>query len=591
MPDVIVNKKPRLKFEPYKNQNFLFFISEINIRNTLLPFFTSLGVKKFSFMKNKEELMYEIGENAREQRKKRYCICIMTYHHENVGNPAYIASLLQSIKQLIIKPDALLPFLILANSEKSLEIQFGKTPEIRALTIRAAAKYGLKGIVIGNLDDSKTANMFIEKVIEIVEDDELAKMSPLERHMSKLVNRAYAYLNKIAGSEEEKEENINKAISLFEEVLEQSRDNCEALLGMAIACASSSNPRKIREASELFGRLKNVEEDMEKVYEGHAGACYKMAELVKDEKTQHKWLLKGVNSLNSLVEWQMNEYEAIKKVQYEFNDPEFFRQMSNKYSAMATPLAEIGGKHTATAVSYYIKGIKMDPKVSSNYKVVPLMEDDAKKRADFMEIVKICASARENLAGKEIDFLISEAEAYFNAGNQSAATKLFNSINQYVSKEQIESWAKDKKDGITPDRNKADKIASFITFLNHRAIYFRRIGNHDKSLEDLGLALSLDMERRYFDIYFNIAKAIISALDKNTRCDYSRKNALNYLFTSITITFNINLVTYETLLKTIKDDSILKPFIEDIRYFLNNSHYSIPVFFKPKPTEGESKNH
>ena len=525
--------------------------------------------------------MYEIAENSREERKKRFSICILTFHHENVGNPAYIASLLQSIKRMIIKPDAYLPFLVLATSNESLEIQFGKTAEIRGLTIKAASKYGLKGIVIGNLDNPKTANIFMEKVIEIVEDDELAKMSPRERHLRNLVNRAYIYLNKISGSKAEKEENINRAISLFEEVLEESRDNCEALLGKAIACASSSDPEKISMASELFGRLKNVEEDMERVYEGHAGACYKMAELVEDEEERNNWLLKGVRSLNSLIEWQISEYETIKKVQYEYNDPDYFRQISNKYSAMATPLAEIGGIHTATAISYYSKGIKMDPKVSSNYEVVPLLEETAKKKRDYMEIVKICGTARENLPGREIDFLISEAEAYFNSGNQAAATKLYNSINKYVSKDQIESWARDKKNGIIPDRKKANKIASFITFLNHRAIYFRRIGSHEKSLDDLSLAISLDMERKYFDIYFNIAKAIISALNaKNARCDYNRKEALSYLYTSITITFNIGLSTYEKLLRTIKDDSILKPFIEDVRYFLINSHYSVPVFFK-----------
>jgi len=307
MPEKTISQKLRLKFEPYKKNKVLFFISEINIRNALLAFITSLGVKKFAFMKNKEELMYEVGENAREERRKRYCICIMTYHHKNIGNPAYIASLLHSVKQLTIKPDALLPFLVLADSETSIEIQFGKTPEIRALTIRAASKYGLKGIVIGNLDDSKTANLVIEKVIEIIEDDELAKMSPLDRHLRKLINRAYTYLNQIVGSEEEKEENINKAISLFEEVLEQSRNNCEALLGKAIASAASSDMKKIRDASELFGRLQEAEEDMERVYEGHAGACYKMAELVKDEESCHKWLLKGVKSLSSLVEWQMSK--------------------------------------------------------------------------------------------------------------------------------------------------------------------------------------------------------------------------------------------------------------------------------------------
>ena len=93
MTEVSITQKLRLRFEPYKKYNFLFFISEINIRNTMLPFFAALGVKKLAFMKNKEELIYEVAEKAREEKRSRYAICIMTYHHENVGNPAYIGSL------------------------------------------------------------------------------------------------------------------------------------------------------------------------------------------------------------------------------------------------------------------------------------------------------------------------------------------------------------------------------------------------------------------------------------------------------------------------------------------------------------------
>ncbi len=78
MQDILENQKLRLKFEPYKNNRFLFFITEINIRNTLIPMFASLGVKKITFMKNVEELRYEISENAWENRKNQYYKCIMT---------------------------------------------------------------------------------------------------------------------------------------------------------------------------------------------------------------------------------------------------------------------------------------------------------------------------------------------------------------------------------------------------------------------------------------------------------------------------------------------------------------------------------
>lgn len=575
------NKKLSLKFEPYKNNRFLFFVTEINVRNTFIPFFASLGVKKLVFMKNKEELLYEISENVLENKKSRYSIAIMTYQHETIGNPAYIASLLQSIKQMSKKKQPPVPFLVYANSAESLEIQFGKTPETRAQTIRAAAKQGLKGLIVGNLDEEKTAKTFVEKIIELLEEDELAQMSPFERYLRKLINRAYAFLNKMFGSVEEKEDNINKAIDLFEEVLEQSKDNCDALLGKAIACSSSSDPEKIREGTELFARLEVVGEDMERVYEGHAGACYKMGELVEDKSVRHKWLLRGVKSLNSLVEWQMNEYKSIKKAQYDYQDPELIRQLSNKYSAMATYLDEIGGEHTKTAINYYIKGIKLDPTVKSNYQVVPILENKAGEKNDFMQIVKICASARKNLPGKEIDFLISEAEAYFNADKQHDATNLYNSINEYVKKDQLETWIKDIQNGVTLAKKDSDLIATFITFLNHRAIYFRKIGNYDKSLNDLNTAISLDMEKNYYDIYFNIAKASATAMDdKNTKHDYTAKDVLNNLFTSITIALNINLDTYEQLLKTIKDDPALNQYTKDIRHFLNNSNYSTPVFFK-----------
>ena len=54
MQEILDNKKLRLKFEPYKNKKFLFFITEINIRNTMIPLFASLGAKKIAFMKREE---------------------------------------------------------------------------------------------------------------------------------------------------------------------------------------------------------------------------------------------------------------------------------------------------------------------------------------------------------------------------------------------------------------------------------------------------------------------------------------------------------------------------------------------------------
>lgn len=581
MQDILENQKLRLKFEPYKNNRFLFFITEINIRNTLIPMFASLGVKKITFMKNVEELRYEISENAWENRKNQHSICIMTYHHESIGNPAYIASLLQSIRQISKKSSAPVPFLVFADSDESLEIQFGKSPTTRALTIRAAAKNGLKGLIIGSLDDFDNANKFVEKIAEIVEDDEFAKMTPFERYLRKLINKAYGYLNKIFGSKEEKEENINKAVILFEEVLEHSKDNYEALIGKATAYSSSSEPNKIRKGCELFVKLEVIGEDAERAFEGHAGACYKMSEIAKDKPVRDQWVIKGVNSLNTLVEWQISEYKIIRKVQPDYHDPELLRQLSNKYATMASSLVEIGGEHKTTAINHYYKGIEMDPKVESNYRIVPLLEKSAKKSDDFIEIAKVCASAMENLTGKEIDFLIKEAEAYYNAGKEDEATKLFNSIYKYITKAQIEAWAKNKKDGVKPNKKDSDKIVAFITFLNHRAIHFRKIEQYEKSLDDLNTAISLDTDDSYYDIYYNLSKAILSALnDKNITVNYTQKNALSHLSTAITIALNVDLQTYENLLKAIKNDPILSPYISDIRSFLQNSQYSIPVFFK-----------
>ncbi len=212
---------------------------------------------------------------------------------------------------------------------------------------------------------------------------------------------------------------------------------------------------------------------------------------------------------------------------------------------------------------------------------MPLLEKSAKKSDDFIEIAKVCALARENLTGEEIDFLIKEAEAYYNAGKEDEATKLFNSIYKYITKAQIEAWAKNKKDGVKPNKKDSDKIVAFITFLNHRAIHFRKIEQYEKSLDDLNTAISLDTDNSYYDIYYNLSKAILSALnDKNITVNYTQKNALSHLSTAITIALNVDLQTYENLLKAIKNDPILSPYISDIRSFLQNSQYSIPVFFK-----------
>jgi tetratricopeptide (TPR) repeat protein len=248
---------------------------------------------------------------------------------------------------------------------------------------------------------------------------------------------------------------------------------------------------------------------------------------------------------------------------------------------MATSLVKIGAQHKATAVNYYYKGIEMDPKLESNYRLVHLLEKNAKKSNDFIAIAKVCVIARENVSGKEIDFLIREAEAYYNAGKEDEATKLFNSIYKYVTKAEIKEWAKNKKDGVKQNKKDYDRVATFITFLNHRAIHFRQIKQYEKSLDDLNTAISLDTDNSYFDIYYNLSKAMLSALnDKNVTTNYTKNDALDNLSKAITIALNLDLHTYENLLKTIKDDSILSPYIISIRSFLKNSHYSIPVFFK-----------
>lgn len=586
MTDVRLTQKPIIKFRPYNKYNYLFFISEFSIRNALLFFFTKLGLKKLTFSKSKENLMLEIAEKEKKSRRKRYAICIMTYHHESLGNPAYIATMLYSIKKICIDKDGFPPFLIYANSEDSLEIQFGKTPDIRAMTIRAAIKNGLKGIVIGNLDDPETAKLFEEKIIDIIEDDELAKMTPFERHLRKIINRAYGYINKIAYSKEEKEEHINKAISLFEEILKQSKNNCEALLGKAIACSSSSEPDKVHKGCELFIKLNVVSEDMEEVHEMHSVACYKMGNFAKTKEDRHKWLLNGVHSLDSIVTWRINEYKSIKKVQHDYDNPELKKQLANKFAFMANSCAEVGGKYTSDAIKYYIQGIEMDATVESNYKCVHLMIKSAKKMSDYDEIIKVCAIARKKLPERGIEFLTNQAEAYFFAGKQTVATKLYNSINPIMTAE-IEAWERDRKKRGKPGKKRADRITAFVTFLNHRAIYFRRIGSHNKSLNDLKKAISLDMDKTSYDIYFNLAKAMISFLNEgNCTDDFTLKDALNYLYTAIDIALNVNgLSTYEKLLKTIKEDLFFKRYIYDIKHFLDSSNYMVPIFLqKISPT-------
>lgn len=574
-------QKLRLKFEPYKNHNFIFFVTEVNVRNAIKPLFAMLGVKNINFVKNAEDLMCEIRENVWKELKNHYSVCIMTYHHETIGYPAYIASLLQSIRLVPKKGITPLPFLVYASSNESLEIQFGKSPKIRTLSIRAAARNGLKGLVIGNLEYTKTANTLIEKLIEILEDDELAKMTSFERYLRKLINRAYAFLNKIFGDAEEKEKNINNAITLFEEVLKQSRDNREALIGKATALASSSDPDNICMGCNMFSKLEIVGEDAERVFEGHAGACYKMAELSKDKKTKNKWLLKSVTSLSSLTEWQLKDYKTIKKVQPDFHDPMVMRQLSNKYSIMARSLVDIGDRHTATAIKHFLKGIDLDPMVESNYQVIPLLENNVTKTSDYLKIAEVCNTGKENIAGKEIDFLVNEAEAYFNAGMEKKATNLFNSVDKYVTENEIKEWAKNKKEGAIQEDKIAVRIESFITFLNHRAIHYRKIGSYEKSLNDLKKATSLDIENNYFDIYYNMAKAMLSALNDNKDgVNYTKNDALRNLFTSIEIALNFGLEKYELLLKTIKDDTVLNLYMNEIKDFLNESRYSIPLFFK-----------
>ena len=220
-----VSQHLTVQFEGYREKNYLFCISELEIRNQLLLIFTKLRAKHLNFQNSKEDLILETLENSNEKIEDRYALCILTFHHRRYNTPSIIASVLQTIRNNSQKKSSMIPTLVVAQDQEAVFSQFGETADIRSATLRAAAKNGLKGIIIGNLEDSSTQKSMGAKIIEVVEKDMIAKMSPVEQRIRNLINTAYSYLNKMFWSEAEKEENVKKAIDIFEEVLEHSQNH------------------------------------------------------------------------------------------------------------------------------------------------------------------------------------------------------------------------------------------------------------------------------------------------------------------------------------------------------------------------------
>ena len=462
-----------VQFEAYRNKQFLFCISELEIRNQLLLIFTKLRAKHLNFLNSKEDLILETIESSREKIEDRYSLCILTFHHRRYNSPSIVASVLQAVRNNIQKKSKPIPTLVLAQDQEAVFAQFGNTADIRSTTLRAAAKNGLKGIIVGNLEDPRTQKALVSKMVEVVEDDIITKMSPVEQKIRNLINTAYSYLNRMFWSDAEKEENVKKAIDIFEEVLEESQNHYDAMLGKAIAASRSSDPALICSATQLFEVVMDAGKDVERTYEGHAGCCYRLAEQSMTSQKKNKWLSKGVETLKSLNNFYEVEIDSIKKFQQDYKDPDVSLRLSGGYSRIAKTLMQIDEGNIQEAIEANLKGIEHDKSVVENYDVVKLLKKTAKNKEDHLKIAQICSSGREHVPGKEIDYLVEEAEAFSKAGKHLESTKIFNSINQYVDKARLDKWVKYKNGQVIVDDKESKQIAMFISFLNHRAIHFR----------------------------------------------------------------------------------------------------------------------
>ncbi len=557
----------RMQFENYREKHLLFYISELELRNALLLLFSQIGAKRLTFLNSKEEVIYEVMENAQAKVKEeeKYAVALLSFHHHLYDVSSVVSGLLQSVQNSIRGRNYHLPFLVLAENEASVAVQFGSTPDVRAMSIRAAARNGLKGIVIGDIHAPETQKSLTEKMIEVIEADALKTMKPFERKVRNLINTAYSFLNKVFWSDEEREDNVKKALQLFEEVLQYSQDNYDAMLGKAIASSRSESPKLLSASIDMYEQVMNMGRDLERIYEGHAGSCYKMASSTQNEELRTLWLKKGVRSLSSLNEMHEEEITAIRKVQPDYVNHDMFFSLASTYSRIGETLMQIGDEHIDEAIEAQLKGIEYDRDVKGNYNVVSLMQKQAKTKGDYMKIAKVCSIAREHVPEKAINFLATEAESYFKAGKYLEATRVFKSINKYVSKDRLERWIRQKKENVVTSEEEQKQIDLFITFLNHRAIHFRRIGNYESSVSDLSIAINLDPDETYYDIYFNLAKAVIDANEHNDKFkEYTKEQGIRFFVTALQIALKQDEETYLSLIKTVKSDPILNPCMLDI---------------------------
>ncbi|MBF0274125.1 MAG: hypothetical protein HQK84_02720 [Nitrospinae bacterium] len=571
-------KNLRFKFESYRESRLLLYISDLNLRNQLLLLFTQLRAKHLKFLSSKEEIILEVLENSSARKDEQFSVGILSFHHHYPNIPSIITSTLQALKNNMGTKRYGIKFIALAKDKEHLGAQFGDTVEVRTASIRAAAKNGLRGVILGNLDEPATIKAFVKKVTETIEGDVMARMNPIERQVKNLINVAYSYLNKMFWSEEEKEENVRKAIEIFEEVLETSKDNYDAKLGKAIASSRSGDPYLISEGVSMYEEVMQVGVDLERVYEGHADCCYKMADMAVLEDDKKKWLQKGVKTLSALNEVHHEEVNSIRKVHPDYNDKETFFHLANRHAKVASTLMKIDKKNKEKAIQEHMQGIEYDKTVKANYGVIGLLQSEAKSQADHLKIAKLCSIARENVPGMEIDYLISEAEAYYSAGKHVEATRVFKSVNNYVTKDRLENWVKYKNGHVIVDEKEAKQIAMFISFLNHRAIHFRRIGNFPRSIDDLGVAIELDPEKTYYDIYFNLSKAIMDTVkQKQQYNDYGLKDGLTFILESLKIAKKQSLDTYFDLLDSLKKDIVFAPFLKDIYKILEDNSFPLKL--------------
>ncbi len=569
----------RMQFESYREKRLLFYISELELRNALLLLFTQIGAKQLTFLNSKEEVIYEVMENAqlKVKEEERYAVSILSFHHHLYDNSSVVSGLLQSVQNGLRGKSYRLPFLVLAENEASVAVQFGKTPEVRSMSIRAAARNGLKGIVIGNVNSAHTQKTLTEKVIEVIEATHMQGMKPFERKMRNLINTAYSYLNKMFWSDEEREDNVKKALQLFEEVLEHSQDNYEAMLGKAIASSKSDSPKLLSESINQYEEVMSIGKDLERIYEGHAGSCYKMAAATQDDEVKKLWLKKGVRSLSSLNEMHEEEIRNIRKVQPDYINHDMFSSLASTYSRIGDTLMQVGEENSEEAMRCQLKGIEYDRTIKGNYKVVELMQKTARTKGDYMKIAKVCSIAREHVPEKAINYLATEAESYFKAGKYLEATRVFKSINKYVSKDRLETWIRHRQEKVIVDEDEQKQVELFITFLNHRAIHFRRIGNYESSVSDLSIAISLDPEETYYDIFFNLAKAVIDANEHNKKFkEYTTEEGIEFFVTALRIALNQGEDAYLTLLKTVRSDPILNPSKQNILVAVKKAGLPLP---------------